>query len=177
MTAVAFSPDGRVLATGDADRTVALWRAEDPYRPTELSALPGLADAVRAVAISPDSRLLAEGGEDGAIVLWGIGDARRPRLLARLPGDAGPVVGPRVRTRRADTDDGHLRRDTAVAADGSSIAARTRRVGRTLLRDRDGGEPGRADARHRHADHKRPALGRGGALCGNCSPRQATRTP
>ena len=146
VTAVAFSPDGRVLATGDADRTVALWRAEDPYRPTELSVLPRLADAVHAVAISPDSRLLAEGGEGGAIVLWDIGDARRPRLLARLPGDGGPVIGlafgPGGRTLATAAPDGirlwqltdpqlpRVRAESAVRSDVTAMALS--RDGRTL---------------------------------------------
>jgi WD40 repeat protein len=93
VTAVAFSPDGRVLVTGDSDRTVRLRRVPDPHRPAEPFTLGRLGGSVRTVAVSPDGRLLAAGGEKGPVVLWDIGDARRPRLAARLPVGAGPVLG------------------------------------------------------------------------------------
>ncbi|MGW0845503.1 nSTAND1 domain-containing NTPase [Streptomyces sp. NPDC002787] len=93
VTAVAFSADGRVLVTGDADRSVRLWRVPDPHRPAEPVTLAPLGGSVRTIAVAPDGRLLAAGGEDGSVSLWDIGDVRRPRLAARLPVGAGPVVG------------------------------------------------------------------------------------
>ena len=38
---MAFTPDGRTLATASADRTVLLWDVTDPARPRRLGALPG----------------------------------------------------------------------------------------------------------------------------------------
>ncbi|GAA2629840.1 XRE family transcriptional regulator [Streptomyces vastus] len=93
VTTMAFSADGRVLTTGDSDRTVRLWWASDAHRPRELSTLPRLAGPLRTVAVSPDGRLLAAGDDLGTAGVWDIGDARRPRLAARLPAGAGPVVG------------------------------------------------------------------------------------
>ncbi|QUC58898.1 WD40 repeat domain-containing protein [Streptomyces sp. A2-16] len=93
ITAVAFGADGRVLVTGDADRTVRLRRVPDPHRPDGPVTLGRLGGSVRTVAVSPDARLLAAGGEDGTVGVWDIGDARRPRLAARLPGGDGPVAG------------------------------------------------------------------------------------
>ncbi|MES4902006.1 MULTISPECIES: XRE family transcriptional regulator [unclassified Streptomyces] len=93
VTAVAFSPDGRVLATGDTDGTVRLWRVSNPHRPRELGALPRLAGPVRTLAVSPDGRLVAAGDEDGAVAVWDVGDVRQPRLSARLSVGEGPVVG------------------------------------------------------------------------------------
>ena len=52
---VAFSPDGRLLATGADDRTVKLW---DVQARTLLHTFEGHADSVWSVAFSPDGRLL-----------------------------------------------------------------------------------------------------------------------
>ncbi|MFE9680781.1 XRE family transcriptional regulator [Streptomyces sp. NPDC006285] len=93
VTALAFRADGRVLVTGDSDRTVRIWEASNAHRPRRLSTLPRLAGAVRTVAVSPDGRFLAAGDELGSAGVWDIRDARRPRLVARLPAGAGPVVG------------------------------------------------------------------------------------
>ena len=65
--AVAFSPDGRLVASGSSDRTVKLW---DPATGAVRRTLEGHSDSIMAVAFSPDGRLVASGSRDKTVRLW-----------------------------------------------------------------------------------------------------------
>ncbi len=64
---VAFSSDGRWLASGASDRSVRLWQIATGR---EMPKLAGHTGWVKAVAFSPDNRLLASGSNSGELKLW-----------------------------------------------------------------------------------------------------------
>ncbi|NQE92943.1 hypothetical protein [Nocardia terpenica] len=87
-----FTPDGKVLVTGDDDFSIRLWDIADPAHPRPLgTAAADTTRSFRSLAISPDGTLVAAGAGDAAIYLWDIGDPHRPVLRARLTGHEGPV--------------------------------------------------------------------------------------
>ena len=67
FSAVAFSPDGKLLASALWDRRVMLW---DPATGMVRSTLKGHSDPVLAVAFSPDGKLVASGSYDKTVILW-----------------------------------------------------------------------------------------------------------
>jgi WD40 repeat protein len=85
ITALAFSPGSRYLASASEDRNVILW---DPQQGREEARFSGAAP-VRCLAFSPDGSLLASSADDGSIQLLDVEKQSRIRTLA-VPD--GPVT-------------------------------------------------------------------------------------
>ncbi len=82
---VAFSPDGRWLATGSEGHIVKIW---DVQSGRELETLRGHTGEVCALAFSPDGRWLATAGEDTTVRIW---DAMSWKPRHTLRGHTGLV--------------------------------------------------------------------------------------
>ena len=78
VSAVAFSPDGKTLATGSFDNTVKLWDTSSC-----IATLEGHLASVSAVAFSPDGRTLATSSLDSTVKLWDIGSGKELETLGQ----------------------------------------------------------------------------------------------
>jgi WD40 repeat protein/tRNA A-37 threonylcarbamoyl transferase component Bud32 len=103
IVGLAFSPDGRTLASVSTDQTLRLW---DVARKAQRRRFQGHTEEVWAVAWSPDG--LATGGQDGSVRYWdpAAAPARLHAVLDEPIGFWGPVFMPDGRSLLAVTQPG-----------------------------------------------------------------------
>lgn len=82
VASIAYSPDGKLLATASADKSIKLWGSSG-RESKERAMLLGHLEEVSSIAFSPNGKLLASGGADKSVRLW---DPASGRELAVLKG-------------------------------------------------------------------------------------------
>jgi WD40 repeat protein len=99
IASIAWSPDGKLLATGSADQTVRLWNVTTQQA---TAVLQGHTAEVQTVAFTPDGQRLVSGSSDSTVRIW---DALKGTATDTLTDHVGAVTA------------------VAVAPDGATIAS------------------------------------------------------
>jgi RNA polymerase sigma factor (sigma-70 family) len=122
VSAVAYSPDGRFLATGGMDGAVILYDAET-WQLIRMyhESLKGLIWSVMAVAFSPDGGTLAVGCVDGQIHTWETATGK-PLRRYRERDARGHTIGNEIRTIAFSPD------GSVLISGGEEAGVRLRKV-------------------------------------------------
>jgi len=86
VNSIAFSPDGKYLASASFDKTIKIW---DIKAGKEIKTLTGHKSSVLSVAFSPDGKYLASGSVDETIKIW---DIKAGKEIKTLTGHKSSVI-------------------------------------------------------------------------------------
>ncbi|MBV9242410.1 MAG: hypothetical protein JO314_10415 [Acidobacteria bacterium] len=98
VTSVAFSRDGKLLASASKDKTVILWAVANKKA---LVTLIGHSGAVNAVRFSPDGKFVVTGSDDKTVRIWSVASGQQIAVLTghsakvnsvAYSGDGGTIV-------------------------------------------------------------------------------------
>ncbi|MDZ8094589.1 MAG: caspase family protein [Nostoc sp. DedQUE05] len=111
---VAFSPDGKTIASASNDKTVKVW---DAATAKEITTFKGHSDAVIGVAFSPDGKTIASASYDKIVKVW---DAATAKEITTFKGHSDAVIGvafsPDGKTIASASDDKTVKVWDAVTA-------------------------------------------------------------
>ncbi len=81
VSAIAWSPKGRLFASGDFYGVIRVWEQHRTEPTTCIQAFSGHTGWVMGLAFAPDGSLLASGSRDGTVKLWDVAGGRLRRTL------------------------------------------------------------------------------------------------
>ena len=113
LYSLAYAPNGKTVAKGNADGTIGLWDVTDRRAPKNVAVLSGPAGGVRSLVFSPDSGTLTASGNDASVLLWTVTEPAHPITRPSLSGFLANVsvlaYRPDGRTLVVGGDDGVIR--------------------------------------------------------------------
>lgn len=89
VEAIAWSPDGSLIATVSNDHSVRVWDVDNRHL---VHVLRGHTGAVVAVAFTPDSRMLVTGARDKTVRLWDLRSGVLARTFTHHTWEVGEVA-------------------------------------------------------------------------------------